>query len=300
MTDPKTDPVLGELASLRDRRVTLHEKELAHLGELAELLAEEAGEEEIFFRDRAFLARYRSLTRTEAPTQVDPANAFRVTEQETHLSVMRRVWLCARLCQLLGIEGKDGVGTFFDEMSAPTGSTVSYLKSSYADEAYAVFSASLDGAKVLYGGDFTQVCENVYYGRCAYGILPIENSADGALAGFRALIVKYGLKIVRLCRVALSSDEETVFALVTRSLLLPEGTEICFDLRVDCGGRLSELLTAASACGMTVESLTSVPGGRREYDLTLGVREEYICGFLAFLHLEFLNFIPIGLYGRSV
>lgn len=296
MADSKTDIVLGELSSFADKRSVLAEKQIAYVGELAELLSEEAGEEEIFFRDESFVARYRALTALPPLSSVMPENAFRVRKQEASLSVMQRAWLCGRLCQILGIEGMAGIGTFFDETPMPPGQTVSYLKSSYADEAYVRFSSLLTDAKVLYGDDFAEVCENVYYGRCAYGILPFENSTDGRLAGFRALIVKYGLKIVGCCRVAIVGDEETVFALVTRTLLCPQGEGAVFDLRVTCGEGLLSLLTAADACGMVTRDVVSVPGGRGSYDLTLSVDPDGICGFLAFLHFEYPLFTPIGIY----
>ena len=292
--DGKNHVIRGNLAALVSERRALSEKELAQLGELAEMLCDEAGEDEIFFRDGSFIARYHEMTASEPLTGVAEYNRERVKTQEQTLSVVARAFLCRRLCENLGIVGSDAAGTFFDEVPDSENEMISYLKSSYADRAYDRFSEEMTAPKVLYGDDFTEVCENVYYGRCAYCILPIENTVDGRLAGFRGLIIKYGLKIASICRIKLGDEGETVFALLKRSLILSHRDgEFSFDLRVF--GKLYPLLTAAEACGMSLLGVTSVSGGEEVYDLVLKISPEGFCGFLCFLHLEYPGFIPVGI-----
>ena len=299
MVSDKQTILSANLARMDQARTALLEKQLAHVGELADLLCDEAGEEEIFFHDQVFAAKYRALT-TRAMPEVAAVNRSRIAAQEKGLSAMERGMLLCRLCDTLGIRGLRGVGTFFDEASDGENETVSYVRSSYADTAYRVFSETMADPKVLYGHDFVEACENVYYGRCAYGILPIESSADGRLAGFRALIMKYNLKIVSVCRVqAMDKEGSTRFALLKRTMRIPINDEIhYFEFRVETED-LFCLLLAAEACGMQIVGISSVPGNAKGYDFVMRICDEGFCGFLSFLHLEYPTFIPTGVFGET-
>lgn len=299
MASEKQNILTANLARMDRARTGALEKQLAHLGELADLLCDEAGEEEIFFRDEAFAAKYRALTERTAP-DVAAVNRKRIASLEKGLSAMEKGVLLCRLCDTLGIRGLRGAGTFFGEPSAEENETVSYLRSSYADTAYRVFTEDMVDPKVLYGHEFAEACENVYYGRCAYAILPLENSTDGRLAGFRGLIMKYGLKIASVCRVQASEDEgSTLFALLKRTIDIPaDGGEHYFEFRVETEDLFS-LLAAAEVCGMQTVSVSSVSGSTPCYDLVMRVAEEGFCGFLSFLHLEHPDFVPTGLFGEK-
>lgn len=300
MPNSKTDIVIGNLSELEAVRLSLHEKQIAHLGELAELLCEEAGEDEIFFRDEAFASRYRELTGLTATATVASFNRQRVAAAEGALSAVSRAMLLRRLTDSLGIHGLQAAGTFFDDPPHEESETISYMKSSYADDAYTRFSAELRDPKVLYGHDFTEICENVYYGRCAYCILPVENSVDGRLAGFRVLIMKYGLRIARICRVETGQGEgSTVFALLKKTLALPTEEEpLSFEFRVTAVGGLLPLFCAADVCGMQTRFVNSVPGESDVYDMAMTIDPEGFCGFLSFLYLEYPSFIPTGIFGE--
>jgi len=299
MASDKQNILAVNLDRMDRARTALLEKQLAHVGELAELLCDEAGEEEIFFRDEAFAAKYRAMTKREMP-DVAAVNRRRVEAQEKGLSAMERAILLCRLCDTLGIRGLRGAGTFFDEPSDEEDETVSYVRSSYADTAYRVLTAEMADPKVLYGHEFAEACENVYYGRCAFGILPLENSTDGRLAGFRGLMMKYGLKIVSVCCVQDTAGEgSTLFALLKRSVRIPTDKDVhYFEFRVETRD-LFRLLAAAEACGMHAVGISSVPGDADCYDMVMRIGEGGFCGFLSFLHLEYPDFIPTGVFGEK-
>ncbi len=295
MTDTKLQTIRSALDRLTKERTSLHEKRIAHIGELAELLCEEAGEDEIFFRDEAFGAKYRAATHGGFPEVAD-FNRTRVTAAEKSLNAMERAMLLCRLCDTLGIRGVRGAGTFFDETDAAEGETVSYVRSAVADDAYLTFASSMTTPKVLYAHEFTEACENVYYDRSAYCLLPVENTSDGRLAGFRSLILKYGLKIASVCRVkAPLAEEETVFALLKKSLSFETGGTRYFEFQVTAEDLLS-LLFAAEACGMKLCGIASVAGNHSRYDLVMQIAEDGFCGFLSLLHLEYPDFSPLGIY----
>ncbi len=298
MANSKSHILAANLARLDQARASILEKTLAHIGELAEHLCDEADEEEIFFRDEAFAAKYRAMTNRPMPP-VAEINQNRVSVQEKSLSAMERAMMLCRLCDTLGICGLQGAGTFFDEPADVENEIVSYMKSSYADTAYRAFTETMTDPKVLYGHDFAEVCENVYYGRCAYCILPVENSIDGRLAGFRGLIMKYGLKIITVCQVEDSAAEShTLFALLKKNMVIPtEESEGFFEFCVETSD-LHSLISGAEACGMHLISISSVPGGAQHYDMVMQICEEGFCGFLSLLHLEYPSFIPIGMFGE--
>ena len=296
MLNTNLTTVKNRLTDLTKARTSLSEKRIAHIGELAELLCDEAGEEEIFFRDEAFGAKYRAAVESGLPSVAD-CNRTRVATEEKSLNAMERAMLLCRLCDTLGIRGVQGAGTFFDEADVTEDETVSYVRSSYADDAYLTLASTMKASKVLYGHEFTEICENVYYDRSAYCLLPVENTSDGRLAGFRSLILRYGLKITSLCRVKDPvTEEETVFALLKKSLSFEAGEGgRYFEFRVITKD-LPSLLVAAEICGMSLCGVSSVAGRPSCYDLVLQIDEEGFCGFLSLLHLEYPDFTPLGIY----
>jgi hypothetical protein len=295
MLNTNLTTVKNRLTDLTKARTSLSEKRIAHIGELAEFLCDEAGEEEIFFRDEAFAAKYRSVVEGKLPFVAD-VNEERITVEEKSLLAMERAMLLCRLCDTLGIRGIQGAGTFFDEADSAEDETISYVRSTYGDNAYLAFAATMRQPKVQYCHEFAEVCENVYYDRSAYCLLPVENTSDGRLAGFRSLILKYGLKIASVCRVKDPlTEEETVFALLKKSLSFAEGGVRYFEFRVTARDLLS-LLSSSEICGMKLCGISSVAGKRHRYDVVMQIAEGGFCGFLSLLHLEYPDFTPLGIY----
>lgn len=269
------------------------EKQLSYIDELAHALSEEAGEEEIFFKDRSFKERYFSVT--EVPhTDCADINSSMIDDYNRISVCQDKGILCTRLCDVLGIKGILSASTFFDEIEEGDGS-ICYVRSPYADNAYLSFAQSVTDPRALYCEDFTQVCEDVYYGRSTYCIIPISNSKDGRLGGFRNLVTKYSLITVRTVRV-LSNDTETLFALMKKDLEIPKTAEnALFEFRISEPERLNEILTVAEVCKMNAVSvdMNSFSGS---CDIVLTVNDDGICGFLTYLSLEHAEYIPLGIY----
>lgn len=293
--------ILGNLSRLSKEQTQLIERREAHIGELADFLCDEAGEDEIFFRDRGFREAYRRLVADADCVCTGYAadtgkNAVKTSGHA--LSAYMRGSLCKRLTDGLDIRGVQAAGTYFDEISTLADDTVSYMRSSYADEAFARFSEYMTDPKAIYGYDFSEVCDNVYYERSEYCILPIENTIDGRLAGFRRLMMKYGLKTVMLTRVEEpQEDGATVFALMKRCIAVPTaGERKILEIRVTAPD-LAGLLEAAEGCGMCLDTLSAVPGEADGYDLVFAVSEDGICGFLSYLFLEYDDVTVTGFAG---
>ena len=299
----KKDIILGNISRLEREQTELFERGLAHLGELALFLCDEAGEEEIFFRDSSFVQAYSRIMGNVKSVVSDAGikeNSERIEPVGQLLSASERALVCRRLTDALGIKGVQAASTYFEDFIGYGDETISYVKNSYADEAYSRFSKTMEESKVIYGYDFSEVCENVYYERSSFCILPIENTLDGRLAGFRRLMMKYGLKTVMITKVETSSDgEATVFALMKKNISVPScNGEKFFELRVTTTDGLTSLISAADVCLMKPISITSIPDEKFTYDIVFSVSEEGICGFLSFLFLEYNDFIPTGFFGE--
>ncbi len=184
--------------------------------------------------------------------------------------------------------------------------TVSYLKNSLADIAFNNFSKLLKDPRVAYGETFSDVCEDVYYSRTPYCILPIENSDDGRMTSFCNMIRKYGLKIVLTCNVESANGKTTGFALLKRDIEKIECKSSISDgeyVEIGCNFgeiiRLQEVLQAASYFGFNLHNVDSFPiyYSEKEYYFDIIFKGSGDLKKLLFwLELEIPRFEIIGIY----
>ena len=270
------------------------EKLFSQIDELAHVLCDEAGEEEIFFADRVFKEKYLTAV-TSLHGGADGINADVLEQVGRVSSLFGRGMLCRRICDTLGIYGIRSVSTFFDEVGEDDG-VICYVKNHNSDNAYLSFANEIDAPRAIYADDFTQACENVYYGRSTYCILPVWSSSDGRLGSFRNLQIKYALKTVCVTAVG-DGENETLFALMKRELEIPKDCENAYlDVRLQGSLSVFDVIFVADVCGMRVTDGSFTDGGY--CDLTLTVSEEGICGFLTYLNLEQPDFVAVGIYKR--
>jgi len=116
------------------------------------------------------------------------------------------------------------------EQPAEPGKTA-YLKNAFTDKAYRIFSSKIRGLTAAYYQGYAAACEEVYYGRSAYVILPIYNSTDGRLISFKRMLAKYDLKIAAACMIDMDEDSAVMYALAKKGLSSESGDFI--DISVD-------------------------------------------------------------------
>jgi hypothetical protein len=209
-----------------------------------------------------------------------------------------------------------------EPMEAFARGNIAYQHSIYTDEAFLHFSRVLPTARAVYSDSFSGVCEQVFNGLCEYCILPLENTQDGKLVRFYHLIQKYELKIELTCRVTTSDNRHsTVFGLCRRGLswpLLPmPHKDFCFEFlfwqepeRVTLG----ELLTAASACSLSLVRVDCLPRSDEEILMGAGYPfalsfdisaersyepvspEQDFLAFLLYLAVHSPSALPLGIY----
>ena len=151
-----------------------------------------------------------------------------------------------------------------DESSeeTPPDTRTAYLRSAYTDRAFSAFSRHIERLSAQYQSSFAAGCEEVYYGRCSYCILPIRNSEDGALTSFIRLITKYDLKIARICDVTTQDGDNTMrYALLRRGLELsvPDNGILQATLVLPNGISAGQFLSACELTGASVDSATTLP-----------------------------------------
>lgn len=247
---------------------------------------------------RAVLSQERPATVNEAAslfelfgtggeTVPDPGSPFagRLGFLSSVASVADGAFAASLIRRTCGAGGDISEYTEKTERTAEKPGGISYFRSPAADQAFDVFAARIPDPSVSYGRDFTAVCENVYYGRTRYCILPVSNSSDGRLSGFYALAEKYELIAVDECRVAYG-DGETDLALFSAGYL-PYKTRDKLRVRLKIPHQpdtLFTVLTAASYCGARCVENDSLPTGFGTSDmLAFSGGRESVCDLLFYL-----------------
>jgi len=306
-------PITARKSELAPALARLREKQAALLYDLANEIApaELSGAE---LSDAALRRRFLALTAPVLPDDVAEVNRARVTADIASLALSDRLTLCRILAERAGLAGygEDELLSVLlpqepqEEMSE---NRVVYLRSSYSDEAFLRFSRVIPELRADYASSFSAVCESVYDGRARLCILPLENDTDGSLSGFRALIARYGLKILHSCDVRTAEGQSTRFALLRRSLSTlptlpsahPIGRFFRFSLRPCEQASLADLLTAAERCSLPLYKIDAIPISYTEGDFTFDVT---LCAggdlptFLVYLLLHLPDFEPFGLYAH--
>ena len=209
-----------------------------------------------------------------------------------------RACLLGRLCERVLCES-ERLGRAVSASDLLSGVTeaengkIAYMRNALSDEAYRAFADTVENASVVYPSSFSAVCEEVYYGRVGYCILPYESSEEGTLSGFMRLIAKHELCPVRTCSVR-TDHGVTRFALLGRaqygSALSGKGRRI-LKLTVDRPEPYTflRLLSASGELGLTLRKTESAPVAWSEgyaTTLTLEIGERDVKAFLLYLALE--------------
>lgn len=137
-----------------------------------------------------------------------------------------------------------------------------YLSNPYSERAFDHFSAYIPQMTANRHPSFSAVCEEVYYDRSQYCILPLSSSEDGTLLSFSRMMLKYELKIHSVCDI-ISPDNDTIvrFALLRRGIVprIPDSgfAEIRFLLPEDI--KPGAFFAACEKTGAEIERIRTVP-----------------------------------------
>lgn len=177
---------------------------------------------------------------------------------------------------------------------------VAYVANSYTEQAFMELTGFITHRRVAYFHHFDDVCQEVRGGLCEYGILPVESTAEGLMAGLFRLIELYDLRICALCRISAAQDSHTAFALVRKSIppIEPQSSH-CLDILCSPTDQdeISELICVSSLCGHTLLHTATYQGQDSEtFRLRFSVQPSTLYPFLIYLALFCADITPIGIY----
>lgn len=123
----------------------------------------------------------------------------------------------------------------------------------------------LSGVETAYCNGFTELCEMLAQDAAALALLPIENTAEGILRRSYDLIERFELHVACTVEVATPDGNLTRVALLyhgTAPTLPPIKHENILECRTEStdGKTLTELLTVADACAMTLHRIDTLGG----------------------------------------
>jgi hypothetical protein len=312
---------LSNLDILGGRQNRVSESVLAVLSELADaILRDASGESDTV---DSILLSLRSNPEGDdggdAPTAPRPSDVSTVN-QDLFRRMSAQSGLLARLVLYTMIEERMPTQHPLAKPSALTAAArgrIAYMPTAFADKAYLRLAAHVKSPRAAATSGFVDACEEVHSGLCEYCILPLENTQSGKLTAFTRLILRYRLRITAVCDLenAAAEGQVTRFALLKNAsdeefpaplIPPPAGEPLYLELMHTSDSlTLTELLTAAEFCGMSLCRADTLPGlddTGMESDApvlscVLNAAEGDLPVFRRFLSLEASEDILLGLYG---
>jgi hypothetical protein len=312
---------LSNLDVLAARQDRVSESVLAILSELADAIIHDAGGDPDTVE--SILLSLQSIPDGEdedgeiphsALERLAPVNREAITRMSAHSGLYARLLLYAM------IEERLPAVSATKKPPSPLPQTVrgriAYMPAAFADKAYLKLAVKVNSPRAAATASFVDACEEVRGGLCEYCILPLESTHSGKLTAFTRLILRYNLRVVAVCDLENGAAEGQItrFALLKAAdgdfpapLTPPaEGEPLYLEfIHRDGTPSLTELLTAAEFCGVTVYRLDTLPrfdelDAEDDEPAPLGcvcdVAGSDLAVFRRFLNLEAPDNILIGLY----
>ncbi len=184
-----------------------------------------------------------------------------------------------------------------------TGAGTAYMRNLYSDRAFERFSTEIERLTAQYFSSFSAVCEEVYYDRCQYCILPMQTTDDGTLSSFSRMIEKYELKIRKICDIPTQDGETTVrYALLRRGIVpqCPDNGYFEASFILPEYLQIGRFLAACESTGAVIDRIRTMPLSYADdivsLCVTFRITPENAAPLLYFLRAVLHSYIPEGLY----
>lgn len=188
------------------------------------------------------------------------------------------------------------------EAAEEIGKTV-YMQNVYGDRAYRHFSSEIPGLRGAYSVGYASACEEVYYGRSNYVILPIYHSKDGSLITFRRMLTKYDLKITSACPVETDDGDVVLYVLAQKGLSDTPGDYMDMSFVPPDGSTAAQFLSLCELFGLQLRIMNSVPleyasdtMGKHEISATFLCSGANLISFALFLTASHTRYDIEGIY----
>lgn len=190
---------------------------------------------------------------------------------------------------------------------SPCTETFTYVRNSFSDEAFDVFSQDFVDPRVKYSSSFKDAARLVSSGEVTYSLFPLEEKGGARLPTVSEIIFRNDFKINSVIPVfGPDGNADMKYALVSKSFTVPErrkDDDIYLELRLgsDADTSLSELLTLTDRFGMTpyrVNTVTFDIEGEQETYFSIVIKDggTGFAPFLCYLALFVRDFVPVGIY----
>ena len=306
--------VIGENLSRLDSEL-LHnqEKRLAHLKELAHLLAVQlrSGTEEPIRAKRHEILSilFSRIDQNQVPLRPLLADLSRA-ELFCVIRFATRTLLTGKTNgelyeRIFAYCNGDTVQSRAAKASDARLNSVVCMNNAYSDACFEALERMHRSPEHVYVPDFRSVCETVADSRADAGILPLENMKDGKLRRFYDLLDEYDLKIAGSCIVSRSQTGEShrLVLLKNRYAAISVMKNMEMELMVPDDGTvlLCDLLRTAEDAGLSLQSADTFSSDRdieeRQFDLCFSVEEGDAAAFLMYLfftspHARLLGIFP--------
>ena len=182
-----------------------------------------------------------------------------------------------------------------------------YVKNALADEAYDVFTADLEDARVSYVSTFKEAADAVAEGAASYCLLPLEERGGSRLAPVSEIIFRRELRICAITPVfGFDGNADMKYALLSSGYSVPElssDDDGYLEVRIsaDESTTLSELISVASYYGISVYRINTqnfdTDGYYENYhDLVFRSSGIDFTPLLVYLTIFSSAYVPIGMY----
>jgi len=299
----------SNLKALSKKQSVLEERRICELSELALDIVNSASELYSYgmsiYEILTLLSESPLLPVEEPHTEAMKENVFALKHYLSGLSSLDKSQLSRLIFEKLSELGINiGEKDFLQGVKLPE--TFVYVKNSYADEAYDVFSQDFVDPRVRYAKDFKEALSLLSKGEVGYCLLPFEDGGVRIKTVDR-LIFSGDFKINAVtCVFGLDGEADMKYCLVSKGFLVKEYSkddDRYLELRAakDSDDLLSELIFVAESLGSSVyrinsTSFASEEGERPYYSILLREIGRDFCKLLIYLTLFNRDFSILGIY----
>ncbi len=301
--------VIGNIKSLSSKQSMLEERRMSELSELAYSAAESAIElnsagmniTEIL----SLLSDSLDFSETEIHDDYLEDNITRLRGHAFSLSMLDKEYFSVLLFERLSSIGINVKEEDFLP-SASVNETFVYVKNSFADEAYDVFSQDFTDPRVAYAANIKEAVSMLLDGIADHCLLPLEDRGS-RIRTVDELIFKGDLKINSVIPVfGLDGNADMKYCLVSKNYRISSYTnedDRYLELRIPKDGKssFSELISVAEGLGFETyrvnSELLSIDEGERAYfSLVFKSSGVSFVSLLVYLTLFTEDFTTLGIY----
>lgn len=244
----------------------------------------------------------------EYPLSDETAESFRSLIANTHKCVCRSDRTLLSELYLLLAE-KNGLAiTERDFLPSLDGEeTFTYVRNSFSDEAYDVFSQEFTDPKVRYSPTFKEAARAVSAGEVTYCLLPLEEKGGVRLHTVSELIFRNDFRINSVIPVfGPDGNADLKYALVSKSFTVPkreEDDDLYLEIRLGMSSDslLADVFGAVDYFGMSVYRVNTVTFESDEdsetyFSVVIKCGSGDFSSILTYMTLFLRDFVPVGIY----